>query len=548
MRFLALLTTSLVFTTGPLCAAPPAVTYLFPAGIQRGQTAEITIGGTAGTAPLNVWTDLPNLKIEVPAKGNKFKVTSPSNATPGRCWIRVHNAEGASTLRPFVIGTVSELLEKEPNDKLSQAQTISTPAVVINGAFAKAGDADLFAVSLKAGQTLVAAIDGNTLLGSPLDGLLQIVSPQGFTLEQNDDAHGMDPMLIFRAPRDGRYFVRAFAFPAAPNSSIRLAGGAAYVYRLTLTTGPYIDHVIPGAVAKGVKTNVQLNGWNIPDGLRIRTVQPEGTSKFSTLFGSEFANAIVVPVVDTANITEEQAASRNSFFEPNVTITGRIEENDEIDAYSFTLKKGTTVEFRIASRSFGEELDPTIEIFDAKSKSLKKVDDSTRDVFDPVLSYKVPADGTYRVDISDLHQRGGLRYAYRLTTRIPQPDFTLSVAADAFTLSSEKPLEIPVTVSRTTGFAEEIEIRVDGLPAGVTAEVVKSAAKGATAKAVKLVLKSDGGKVYSGPLKIVGVSTGELKREQHATAAIATPKARTGHLWLTATAGKPAKKKPANTP
>lgn len=547
MRFLSLLT-CLVLTTGPLCAAPPAVTHLFPAGVQQGQSAEITIGGVAGTAPFGVWTDRSDLKIEVPPKGSTFKVTASPNAIPGRCWIRVHNAEGASTLKPFIIGTVPELREKEPNDKLSQAQPVSSPTVVVNGVFAKSGDADLFAVSLKAGQTLVAALDGNTLLGSPLDGLLQIVSPQGFTLEQNDDAHGMDPLLIFRAPKDGRYFVRTFAFPAAPNSSIRLAGGASYVYRLTLTTGPFIDHVTPAAVTRGVKTNVQLSGWNIPDGLRQRAVQSNGASDVTTVFGAEFANAIVVPVVDGANVTEKEAVLRKSPWDPSVTISGRIESAGEVDAYAFSLKKGTTVDFRIASRSLGEELDPTLEVFDAKGKSLKKVDDSTRNVFDPVLLYKVPADGVYRVEISDLHRRGGLRYAYRLSARIPSPDFKLSVAAASFTLAAAKPLEIPVTVSRVAGFAEEIEIRVDGLPAGVTSEVVKSAAKGATAKTVKLVLKSKDGKAFSGPLKIRGKSTGDLKRSHLATAAIATPKARTPHLWLTATAGKPAAKKPAKTP
>ena len=61
-------------------------------------------------------------------------------------------------------------------------------------------------------------------------------------LEQMEDTLWFDPRIVFTAPEDGTYYVRTFAFPADPNSTIQFAGAASYIYRLTLTTGPFVDH------------------------------------------------------------------------------------------------------------------------------------------------------------------------------------------------------------------------------------------------------------------------------------------------------------------
>ena len=76
-------------------------------------------------------------------------------------------------------------------------------------------------MTLKRGQTLVAALKGHRL-GSPMDAVLQVVSPAGFVLSQNDDGAGLDPRLVFEATEAGRYVVRGFAFPSEPNSTIGL--------------------------------------------------------------------------------------------------------------------------------------------------------------------------------------------------------------------------------------------------------------------------------------------------------------------------------------
>ena len=43
---------------------------------------------------------------------------------------------------------------------------------------------------------------------------MQVLSSDGFVLEQNHDYHGLDPQVVFTVPRDGTYIVRVFAFPS----------------------------------------------------------------------------------------------------------------------------------------------------------------------------------------------------------------------------------------------------------------------------------------------------------------------------------------------
>ena len=136
-----------------------------------------------------------------------------------------------------MVGKLPEIIEKESNDTPTTAQTIDDgDSCLINGRLKENNDTDSYSMHVDAGRTLVASLVGNTILGSPMDSVLQIVSPEGFVLAQNHDDRGLDPQIVHEIPKTGRYQVRVFAFPSTPNSSIRFAGAAQYVYRLTMTT------------------------------------------------------------------------------------------------------------------------------------------------------------------------------------------------------------------------------------------------------------------------------------------------------------------------
>ncbi len=523
----------------PSSAAPPEVSNLFPAGGQRGQTVEVTAAGKITGWPLQVWTDYPGVAVKALKKKGQLSVELADDAAPGVCWLRLYDDEGGSPLRPFIVGTIAEANEKEPNDDYAKPQQPPSGPVVVNAKFDKSGDVDHYAIQLRAGQTLVASIEANQTLGSPADATLQIVDSRGFVFAHDDDTRGLDPQIVFTAPRDGTFLVRAFAFPAAPNSTVRYAGGADYIYRLTMTTAGFVEYAWPLAVSREAPGEATLQGWNISPDLSKLKVPPPGDADSVTLWRGELAGVAETQLTSNA-VAAESPNEPSPVFTPPVTITGRVAEAGQEDTFRFHAGKRQALTFRVESRGLGFPLDPALRLRDEAGGVLREADDD-RGGFDVTLSYTFASEGDYEVAVRDVFARGGPRYVYRLTIEAPQPDFSLSVAADHFSIPAGKPLEIPITVARTNGFSDEIEIFAEGLPEGVTAKPVKSAAKGSTAKSVKLVLRSEG-KPASGNVRLAGRSTKDEKAPKRlARAAINGLTAKTSDIWITA--APPAKKK-----
>lgn len=516
-------------------AAPPDVTSLFPAGGQQGSSVSVTIQGKLGDGVNYVWCSRPGVTVSLPEKPGPIKIDIASWVEPGVCWLRFYNDEGASGLRPFVIGTFPEVDEAEPNDEVAKAPPLPDLPVVVNGRHGKNGDADCFAMSLKKGQIIVASLMANRTLGSPQDAVLQILGPEGFVLEQNEDDQGFDPQLTFTAPVGGIYTLRTWAFPATPDSSIRLFGSPACVYRLLVTSSSFIDHTLPAAIQAGTSQYIQLRGWNLKQN-EIDVAAP--VSAMGRRFDWPLpgfshrlpASIIVLPYESTVEIEPNNLARAQDLAIP-IGVSGEIGQARDVDAYRFEAKKGQRLRFEVIARDMGSPLDPVLRLYDADGKLLKEADDDGKQSADPDVEFAAPADGQYRVTVTDRFLHGGERYAYLLSITEPQPDFTLSASADAFVLNAGKELEIPVSITRS-GFSEEIAIQATGLPAGVTAEPVISASKGDSSKAVKLILKSDGQTGFSGPIQIVGRSA-ESSDTRIATVALKAFQAETSAIWLT---------------
>ncbi|MBC7822010.1 MAG: PPC domain-containing protein [Planctomycetaceae bacterium] len=527
-------------------AAPPNVTALFPAGCQVGQSVEVTAQGALGDKP-QAWISREGVKLEFAESGNKFKVIVAENAAPGQCWIRGFNAEGASSLRPFVIGTLAEVAEKEPNNSAKEAQKLESSQVVVNGVLEKGGDVDTFAVSLKAGQTLVASLMAKGTLGSPMDGVLQVLGPRGFVMEHNDDDHGLDPQIVFTAPSDGEYGMRVFAFPETANSSIQFAGGANFIYRLTLTTGAFVDHAEPMSVGRsggvspptskpdGGETpppRLRLHGWNLPP--ELVEVPVDAVEGSFVVRHALLSNTLTLPVESHSSVVElrEPSAEHQELLLPS-SMTGVIGKPGEVDVFRVKLAAKQAIVIRTDARSAGSPLDPLLRILKADGSQLQEVDDGAKGDFDPDANFTAPAEGEYRIAITDRFGMGGPRFFYRITALPSRPDFELRVAADSFVLTADKPLEIPVTVDRQRGFAPEIEVVAVELPEKVTAEAVVSEKSGDKSKSVKLVLKAEAGVSYSGPIRIRGRVKSDPPIEKPVLTTLTSLGASTGELWLT---------------
>lgn len=490
---------------------PPEVSALFPAGGAPGQTVEVTASGSFESWPVRVWTDEAGVRFEPKEEKGKFTATIAPDAPPGIRRLRFHSDRGASSLRAFLVGSVPETTEAEPNDGPEEVQAVESLPVTLNGRLQKRNDVDAFRVSLKRGQTLVALLDAQSI-GSPMDGVLQVVDPTGFVAEQADDSPLLDPRLDFVASTDGDYLIRVFAFPSTPDSSIAFAGGDAFVYRLTLTTGPALDGLaLPLMVDIEGPGLIEPLGWNVPPGTRLK-VASGGVPGRVRAWQPGWPGLIELPLVESPSPVEPSRESEADLPVLSIPgrISGRIGEPGEEDRHRMTLTKGQVVRLKASARRLGSELDPVVRVVDAEGKVLAEQDDSTG--VDAELSFTAPADGSYNVVVFDLVGQGGPRAAYLLEAVVPRPDFSLSLASDRLTIEPGKTMEIDVTVNRQDGFDGAILVEMAGLPPGVKASSARSEAKGDSARKVRVKLEADASVApSSGPVFVIGRAGGLVR-------------------------------------
>jgi hypothetical protein len=88
---------------------------------------------------------------------------------------------------------------------------------------------------------------------------------------------------------------------------------------------------------------------------------------------------------------------------------------------------------------------------------------------DSRLFFAAPADGEYRVRVSDARGQGGDNHAYRLTVRPPRPSFNVSFSPTAPLVPAGSALPITVTAERIDGYDGPIAIKLMNLPMGFSA-------------------------------------------------------------------------------
>ncbi|MBA3442329.1 MAG: hypothetical protein H0T92_20935, partial [Pyrinomonadaceae bacterium] len=89
---------------------------------------------------------------------------------------------------------------------------------------------------------------------------------------------------------------------------------------------------------------------------------------------------------------------------------------------------------------------------------------------DSHLSFVAPEDGEYYLRLKDVRDTGGeATHAYRLTIAAPAPDYTLTVNPASPNVPVGGSVPVTVTANRIDGFDGRIDVRLEGLPAGLQA-------------------------------------------------------------------------------
>lgn len=488
-------------------AAAPTLDYLYPGGGQRGTTVAVTAGGAFDPWPVSAWADAPGLHVEAGAEKGRLSVRIEPDTPTGPHLIRLYNAEGASALRVFVVGDQPEAVETEPNQEISRATPVDAMPATLNGRLEARGDVDSYAVKLDAGQTLVASMQGRRL-GAPMDPLLHLHDAAGNPVAFAHDGFGLDPLLTYPVERAGTFFVRVAAFAHPPAADVSFTGGPATVYRLSLTTGPFVRHATPAGVTRGTKATVQLFGWNLPG--------PDGRSEQREVDASQTKpdeDELWIPVpggeqrhrFDVSNGPEiaEPAVAEPSNVPPALSapaaVSGRIAKAGEEDAFTVSAKKDEKLVFSVRAGAMNSSLDATLRILDDAGKELA-TDDDGGGSGDPRLEWVPPADGLYRVFVADLNAHGGDDFFYRFAVQRPTPSVTGTLDGHEYRVAPGATAAVKLTVARMNGHGGKLLATATNLPPGISCADVEVPEAGGEVT-VTLTAAADA-KPAGGPIRI----------------------------------------------
>ena len=514
MKPRALFLFALCFAHACLRAEEPAVSYIFPAGGQRGTTVKFHVGGlnlhgNAGFEMLGAGVTASTRIVEtntlwfegpvIPQPPSQAKEDYPrdyagevklaAEAAPGpRAW-RTWTAQGATPAMKFIVGTLPEVIERELEGEPIPVEV--KPPVTINGRIFPRENVDVWTFAAKAGQEFTCRVEAQSL-GSPLLARLVLVDPRGREIAEANATQRADPQMVFRAAVAGQYRLRIH--------DLNFGGLQNYVYRLTITDGPWINSVYPLGGQRGKTLKLALTGQALPKATVEVPVPADAPDALvlDAKFGNQNPNPVVLDVSDFPEFLEQEPnntpAADPKPFTPPVVLNGRIEQPGDVDFWPLQLRKNETVEITAIAGRLGSAMTPVLTIHGVTNRILQRAETAAGDTADAVLTFKAPEDGVYHVRVAEhFASRGGPNHAYRLRVGpAAAPDFQLQLGADVLRVLREtadgpatetkkprakgKPGQLKVNVVRTGGFTGEIELTVEGLPANVTTTATKIAA------------------------------------------------------------------------
>lgn len=479
-------------TTAPaqiLAYPDPCLDFIYPAGGCQGGTVQVQLGGTNGLAgATEVLVEggggITVRDVRAVSAGEvqaTFEIAA--DAPLGRRRVRVlGGTNGLTNFRYFHVGRLPTVVESEPNDARDSALEVALP-LVVDGRMNPELDVDWFRFQARAGQEIVCAVLAHGMdsklrpsfnMGF-LDTSLEVQGEDGSVLASAEDTVGLDPVLSFKAPRDGLYFVsvRALSFK----------GDRGAVYRLTLGDVPYPTRVFPNGGQRGTQVEVEWFGPHVPAGTRTRlSIDADSFPVQSASLPGATEGLTDLPLLrsDCAEGVEMEPNGWTEQAQPlevPSAIHGRLAEPGDEDWFRLQLAAGDGVLLQTtAQRYMRSKADTVIELFDASGKMLAANDDAPMfagecahdfESSDSWLTYTASAPGDFLVRVRDAGGASGESFWYRLLASRLEPDFQLYQWPDAVPVwGAGTSATLVVQIFHWGGLADDVELRVDGLPDG----------------------------------------------------------------------------------
>ena len=100
---------AMTFIEPCLAGSQPAIERLIPAGGQRGTTLDVHLIGNPGDGDLRVVSEDESIVFTPNEKKDAASVAISETSRPGVHWLRFCNADGATELKPFIVGMIPEV-------------------------------------------------------------------------------------------------------------------------------------------------------------------------------------------------------------------------------------------------------------------------------------------------------------------------------------------------------------------------------------------------------------------------------------------------------
>lgn len=452
----------------------PRLLTTSPMGAKVGTQAEITISGEHIDDADELTFSDPRIKAtrKLNAVGqpeaNKYVVTVAADCPVGIHEARVMTRLGISSSRGFSVGTLDEVSVTKPNTTLATAMELKVGSIC-NAAMTQRA-VDHYVFEAKKGQRVI--VDCATRgIDSKLDATVIVADAAGRDLQVERRGGAID----FNVPADGKYVIKVH--------ELTFKGGAQHFYRLGIWELPV------GAAIVRLPSTKPVNSFSWPaPGLKEQAELAEAEPNNDGLK----AQKITLPC----------------------DIAGNFFPAADVDVFEFEAKKGDVWWVEVASERFGLPTDPAILVQHvAKNGDAETLTDVAEfaDIPSPIKvssngyaydgppynagsadilgKLEIKTDGLHRLQITDLFggTRNDARNVYRLVIRKAAPDFAVvawslhmelrngdrNALSKPIALRGGATMALEVVAIRRDGFDGDIDLAMEGLPAGVTASGLK---------------------------------------------------------------------------
>jgi hypothetical protein len=340
----------------PAKIAAPLLKSVVPAEVRRGQATRLVLEGEHLAQVTDLRLDAAAAKITILSQESKkleAEIAVENSVHAGIYKLSAANKTGSSAPLDVIVDLFPLVKEAGSNESPGRAQRITPPATLL-GKLDKAGDADFYALTMRAGESIGAHII--PAVGSKMEPVLTLSDSAGRVLAESSRGFL------------GHTFDQAGTYVLGVRDQ-ELRGGASFGYRLNVGAIPIVTWSFPLGGQRGSLAKVRVRGVFLgKSDLEVDVPVPS----------VEIGSMVAVPLPTTPPPLGAPKLVVGEFpdhlFEPPskagpraMTIPGTLNGFVAAEtACTISARKGERLLLEVQARRLGSPLDSVLEILDAK--------------------------------------------------------------------------------------------------------------------------------------------------------------------------------------